>query len=173
MKTTKHSRFLSILGLSIVCYLPLQAQVVIPQEVRATLHELQTDYVIQANRYLVTDVNGDGLDDYAGLITHKQTDLVSLLIILQTDEPSPAIFGGAENRHPKEGFGWVETIKAIPAGETIAPVLVDTETGDIMGEDESHAFKLIGTGIRLGQQETGGGKILYWTGKGYSMMPVE
>lgn len=51
-------------------------------------------------------------------------------------------------------LNWIEILKTIPKGEIIAPDLVDDDTGDIRGPDESENFKLIGDGIYMSVQET-------------------
>jgi hypothetical protein len=68
---------------------------------------------------------------------------------------------------------WIDTFKTIPKGEIIAPTLVDSNTGDIIGDDETQKFKLIGTGIYMHVDESEGGGILYWTGEKYDWYHIE
>jgi len=68
---------------------------------------------------------------------------------------------------------WIDTFKPIARGEIVAPTLVDSSTGDIMGDDETKKFKLIGTGIYMHVDEADGGGILFWTGSKYEWYHIE
>ena len=68
---------------------------------------------------------------------------------------------------------WTGIFESIPKGEIIAETLVDSVSGDIIGQDKETEFKLLGTGIYMHVEESCGGGIIYWTGNKYNWYHIE
>jgi len=70
-------------------------------------------------------------------------------------------------------LNWIEVFEILPKGEVVSPTLVDEQTGDIIGQDKSRSFKLIGNGIYMSAEESHGGGIIFWNNKEYQWYHIE
>ncbi len=114
---------------------------------------------------LFGDFDGDNEADFASLVKNKRNQKVGVIIIHISKNQESFVFGAGEEVDNMTDLNWIELFKIIPKGEIVAPELVDEETGDLLGPDQSQNFKLIGNGISLGVTETHGGGIIFWNGK--------
>ena len=64
-------------------------------------------------------------------------------------------------------------LEKVEAGETVAPTLVDEETGDILGEDTTNAVLLKADAVFIHQDEACAGGIIYKKDKHYSWLSIE
>jgi hypothetical protein len=95
------------------------------------------------------------------------------MIIEQNNSNQYLIFGAGVEINGMTNLSWIEVFETLPIGEVIAPTLVDSESGDIIGPDESQEFKLIGNGIFMTIEEGHGGGIIFWNGAKYVWYHVE
>jgi hypothetical protein len=149
----------------------LNSQENLPDFVKAT--KLPDSLVVDVDKIIHGDFNGDGEDDFASLVTNQKNGFHGVLIIHKGDKHEYFVFGAGREIYGMTNLNWIDTFKAIPRGEIIAPTLVDSSTGDIIGDDETKKFKLVGTGIYMHVDEADGGGILFWTGDKYEWYHIE
>ncbi len=142
-----------------------------PDYVKAT--KLPDSLLIDADNVIFGDFNADGKDDFASKVTNLENGYQGVLIIHNSDNHEYLVFGAGQEINEMTNLDWIDIFKTLPIGEVIAPTLVDSETGDIIGPDETKKFKLIGNGIYMHVDEAGGGGILYWTGDKYQWCHIE
>jgi hypothetical protein len=123
--------------------------------------ELVTD------KNLFGDFNGDQKMDFASLVKNKSNNKTGVLIIHNSINQENYVFGAGKEVNQMTDLHWIEIFKTLPKGEVISPTLIDKETGDIIGQDESQNFKLIGNGIYMSILESHGGGIIFWNRKEY------
>ena len=126
--------------------------------------------VLVENKKLYGDFNGDGIIDIASVVENRSNKKVGVLIINNSES---YVFGAGKNVAHMTDLNWIEVFEILPKGEIVSPTLVDQETGDIIGQDESQNFKLIGEGIYLSVEESHGGGIIFWNGKEYQWYHIE
>lgn len=119
------------------------------------------------------DFNGDHMPDLAALVKNKYNQKTGVLILHNQDDPMSFVFGAGKEINGMSDLEWVQVFKSLPKGQLISPNLVDEETGDILGQDESRQFELIGNGIFLGVEETHGGGIIFWNAREYEWLHME
>lgn len=126
-----------------------------------------------ADKNLIGDFNGDNKTDFASIIINKNNQKTGVLIIHNSANQESFVFGAGKKVDNMTDLNWIEIFKVIPKGEIVAPELVDEETGDLLGPDESQNFKLIGNGIYMSVEESHGGGIIFWSGKEYKWYHIE
>ena len=119
------------------------------------------------------DFNGDNKLDFAFIVKNKNNKKTGILIIHNSVKQENFLFGAGNEIDNMTDLNWIEIFKTIPKGEIVSPTLVDEETGDIIGQDESKYFKLIGNGIYMSVEESHGGGIIFWNAKEYEWYHVE
>ncbi|RIA10201.1 hypothetical protein OE09_2056 [Flavobacteriaceae bacterium MAR_2010_72] len=124
------------------------------------------------NKNLIEDFNGDLKPDLATLVKNKRNSKIGVLIVNHYNNKM-FVFGAGKEVDNMTDLNWIEIFKTIPKGEIVSATLVDQETGDIIGQDESKNFKLIGNGIYMGVEESHGGGIIFWNGKEYQWYHIE
>ena|SRR5687768_4051581 len=135
--------------------------------------DLPDSVLIDVDKVVYGDFNADGKDDFASVVTNAVNGFQGVLIIHNNDQQEYFLFGAGQEVNGMRNLDWIETFAIIPKGEVIAPTLVDRETGDIIGADETKQFRLLGDGIQMGVEEAGGGGILFWKGAKYDWYHVE
>ena len=128
---------------------------------------------IVADKNLIGDFNGDNKTDFASIVKNKNNQKTGVLIVHNSENQESFVFGAGQEVDNMTDLNWIEIFKIIPKGEIVAPELVDEETGDLMGPDESQNFKLIGNRIYMSVNETHGGGIIFWNGKEYQWYHIE
>jgi hypothetical protein len=98
---------------------------------------------------------------------------MGVLIIHNSESQENFVFGAGRKIDNNDDLKWIEIFEIISKGDVVSPTQVNEETGDIMDEDESKNFKLIGNGLYMGVKEPCGGGILFWKGKEYQWYHVE
>ncbi|MFC5626582.1 hypothetical protein [Algoriphagus winogradskyi] len=126
-----------------------------------------------ANTFLKGDFNGDNIIDFASQVKNKNNQKNGILIIHNSENQETYVFGAGKEVDNMTDLKWIEIFETIPKGEIVAPELVDEETGDLLGPDESQNFKLTGDGIYMSVTETHGGGIIFWNGKKYQWYHIE
>jgi len=149
----------------------LNIQVDLPDFVKET--KVPDSLTIDVDNVINGDFNADGEDDFASLVTNKKNNFQGVIVIHKGDKHEYFVFGAGQEIDGMENLDWIDIFKVIPKGEIIAPTLVDSNTGDIIGDDETKKFKLIGTGIYMHVDESEGGGIIYWTGDKYNWYHIE
>lgn len=149
----------------------LTIQESLPDFVKVT--NIPDSLAIDVGHVIYGDFNADGEDDFASLVTNQKNKFQGVLIIHKGNKDEYFVFGAGQEVDGMKNLNWIDIFKTIPKGETIAPTLVDSNTGDIIGVDETKNFKLIGNGIYMHVDESGGGGILYWTGNKYNWYHLE
>jgi hypothetical protein len=129
--------------------------------------------VIDVNHIIYGDFNADGKDDFASLVTNQKNRFQGVLIVHKGHKNEYSVFGAGQEIDGMKDLSWIDIFNTIPKGETIAPTLMDSITGDILGFDETKNFKLIGTGIYMHVDESEGGGILFWNGNAYNWYHLE
>lgn len=124
-------------------------------------------------QYLIGDFNGDIKMDFASLVENKNSQEIGVIIIHISNDQESFVFGAGKEVDNMTDLNWIEIFETIPKGEIVAPELIDEETGDLQGPDESQNFRLIGDGIYMSVTETHGGGILFWNGKEYQWYHIE
>lgn len=125
------------------------------------------------DKNLKGDFNGDNKTDFASLVKNKYNQKTGVLIIHNSTNQDSFIFGAGKEIDRMTDLNWIGVFKVLPKGETVSPTLLDNETGDILGQDESQNFKLIGNGIYMKVEESHGGGIIFWNGKEYQWYHIE
>jgi hypothetical protein len=134
--------------------------------------KLPDSLTIVSNKSLIADFNGDLKPDVATLVKNKHNSKIGVLIVNHSNKEM-YVFGAGKEIDNMTDLNWIEIFKTIPKGEIVVPELVDEETGDLLGPDESQNFKLIGNGIYMSVTETHGGGIIFWNGKEYQWYHIE
>ncbi|WP_083811811.1 lysozyme inhibitor LprI family protein [Dokdonia sp. 4H-3-7-5] len=124
------------------------------------------------NKSLIADFNGDLKPDVATLVKNKRNSKIGVLIVNHSNDKM-FVFGAGKEVDNMTDLVWIEIFKMIPKGEIVSPTLVDEVTGDIIGQDESKNFELIGNGIYMSVEESHRGGILFWSGKEYNWYHME
>lgn len=135
--------------------------------------KLPDSLVIDADNVLTGDFNADGENDFSSLVTNPKNGSKGVLIIHKGDNHEYLVFGAGRKINGMTNLNWIDIFETIPQGEVIAPTLVDSVTGDIVGDDRTKLFQLIGTGIHMHVDEGCGGGILFWTGDKYEWYHIE
>ena len=125
------------------------------------------------DRYLLGDFNGNNKTDFASLVRNKVNQKIGVLILHDSEEGEDQVFGAGKEVSKMTDLNWIETFETLPKGEVISPTLVDEESGDIIGQDESKEFKLTGNGIYMSLEESHGGGIIFWNGSEYQWYHIE
>jgi hypothetical protein len=154
-----------------------------PEAAKVDRHENFPDFVknldladsllIDVDKVIYGDFNADRKDDFASTVTNRENGFQGVLIIHNKDQQEYFVFGAGEEINGMRNLDWIDTFTTIPKGELIAPTLVDSATGDIIGDDQTKEFRLLGNGILMGVEEAGGGGILFWNGSGYEWYHIE
>ncbi|SFZ95050.1 hypothetical protein SAMN05428642_10655 [Flaviramulus basaltis] len=126
-----------------------------------------------ADKNLEGDFNGDNKTDFASIVINKNNQKTGVLIIHNSDNQECFVFGAGKEIDQMTDLDWIEVFETLPKGKIVSPTLVDEETGDIIGQDESRNFELIGNGIYMSVEESHGGGIIFWNGKEYEWYHVE
>jgi hypothetical protein len=142
-----------------------------PDYVRRTA--IPDTFLLDSANVIYGDFNADQRQDYASKVTNLKNGFQGVMIIHDTDPPTYRVFGAGQEVHGMKNLDWINVFKVLPKGEIIAPTLVDSISGDIIGEDSAKRFKLIGNGIYMHVDEAGGGGILFWTGRTYEWYHLE
>lgn len=125
------------------------------------------------DKNLKGDFNGDNKTDFASIVKNKINQKIGVLILHNTKNNESYVFGAGKEVSKMTDLDWIEVFGMLPKGEIVSPTLVDEETGDIIGQDESKKFKLIGNGIYMSVEESHGGGIIFWNGKKYQWYHIE
>ena len=142
-------------------------------ELKVDLTKVPDSLKLVADKNLTGDFNGDNKTDFASIVKNKNNQNTGVLIVHNSENQENFVFGAGQEVDNMTDLKWIEIFKIIPKGEIVAPELVDEETGDLMGTDESQNFKLIGNGIFMSVTETHGGGIIFWNGKEYQWYHIE
>ncbi|MBJ6367501.1 hypothetical protein [Snuella sedimenti] len=137
------------------------------------LNKIPDSLELIINKSLKGDFNGDDVVDFFSLVNNKKTNEKGVLIIHNLAFQETFIYGAGKEVHGMTNLNWIEVLEIIPKGEIVAPDLVDKETGDILGPDQTQNFKLIGNGISMSVEESHGGGILFWNGNDYQWYHIE
>ncbi len=126
-----------------------------------------------ADKNLTGDFNGDNLKDFASIVKNKKDQKIGVIIIHNSNIQENFVFGAGNKIDDLTDLNWIEIFKTLPKGETVSPTLIDKKTGDIIGQDESQNFELIGNGIYMSVGESHGGGILFWNREEYKWYHIE
>lgn len=126
-----------------------------------------------AGKNLTGDFNGDNKADITSLVVNKINMKTGVLIIHDSKQQESYVFGAGNEVDHMTDLDWIQVFEILPKGEIISPILVDERTGDIVGADPDQSFRLIGNGIYMGVEESGGGGILFWDGNEYNWYHIE
>jgi hypothetical protein len=141
--------------------------------VKIDLTKVPDSLELITEKKLTGDFNGDNKMDFASVVKNKNDQKSGVLIIHNSKIQENFVFGAGKEIDNMTDLNWIEIFKVIPKGEIVAPELVDEETGDLLGPDQSQNFKLIGNGIYMSVTETHGGGIIFWNGKEYQWYRIE
>jgi hypothetical protein len=145
----------------------------IPDWASPVVAALADSFRLDDQKILEGDFNADLKNDMACLVEQRFSHQKGVLIIHQGPEAEYFLFGAGRMVNGMKDLSWIEVFTTLPRGEEIAPTLVDTLTGDIVGEDASKRFTLVGEGIYMHVDEASGGGILFWTGNKYEWYHLE
>lgn len=164
----------------ILCFTSCKEKTEIKSETEKIKTELKVDLTkvpdsleLIADKSLVGDFNGDNKTDFASVVRNKNNQKHGILIIHNSENQEIFVFGAGKEIDQMTDLNWIEVFKTLPKGEVVSPTLVDEKTGDIIGQDESQSFKLIGNGIYMSVEESHGGGILFWNGKEYKWYHID
>ncbi|WP_276497963.1 hypothetical protein [Pontibacter litorisediminis] len=122
---------------------------------------------------LTGDFDGDKQEDVAFLIVNRATDEKGLMILYHDKGNNYSVFGAGTEFEDMRNMDWIEIFERVDAGQTVAPTLVDEETGDILGEDLENAVLLKSDAIFVHLAEACGGGIIYKKENGYGWINIE
>ena len=142
-------------------------------ELNVDLTKVSDSLELIADKSLTGDFNGDNKMDFASVVKNKNNQKYGILIIHNSANQESFVFGAGNEIDKMTDLDWIEIFKTLPKGEIVSPTLVDEKTGDIIGQDESRNFKLIGNGIHMSVEESHRGGIIFWNGKEYKWYHVE
>jgi len=125
------------------------------------------------DKKLKGDFNGDNKTDFASIVRNKNNQKIGVLILHNSENNESYVFGAGKQVSEMTDLDWIEVFETLPKGEIVSPTIVDEEAGDIIGQDESKNFKLIGNGIYMSVEESHGGGIIFWNGKEYQWYHIE
>lgn len=134
---------------------------------------LPDSILIDVDHVIYGDFNADEKEDFASIVTNLENGFQGVLIIHNKDIQEYIVFGAGQEINGMKNLNWIDIFRTIPKGKIIAPTLVDAETGDIIGDDKTKEFRLLGNGIFMHVDEAGGGGILFWTGDKYEWYHLE
>ena len=120
---------------------------------------------------VIGDFNNDGDNDFASVVLNKKNEKTGVIIWHYNKEI--IVFGAGNSVEGMDNLDWIEVLEIIPKGESVAPTVVNDETGDILGVDSIQLFKLIGDGIYMAVEESHGGGVIFWNGKEYQWYHTE
>jgi hypothetical protein len=143
------------------------------QSEKVDLIKIPDSLELITDKNLIGDFNGDSKADFASLVKNKNSQKIGVLIIHNSKNQENFVFGAGKKVDLMTDLNWIEIFKILPKGEIVSPPIVDQETGDIIRQDESQNFKLIGNGIYMGVKESHGGGIIFWNGKNYKWYHME
>jgi hypothetical protein len=143
------------------------------QSEKVNLIKIPDSLELITDKNLIGDFNGDNKADFASLVKNKNSQKIGVLIIHNSKNQENFVFGAGKKVDLMTDLNWIEIFKILPKGEIVSPPIVDQETGDIIRQDESQNFKLIGNGIYMGVKESHGGGIIFWNGKNYKWYHME
>lgn len=149
----------------------LTTSIALPDFVART--PLPDTLVIDAATILTGDFNADGKNDFASLVTNSLRGYRGVLIVHNSPSPEYFVFGAGIEVDEMVDLNWIGIFQVIPKGEVVAPTLLDEETGDILGMDDSKAVVLTGNGLYVHVDEGEGGGILIWRENKYEWYHVE
>lgn len=138
--------------------------------------ELNTDtvkYVNYSEEVLVKDLNGDGFPEVISRVAEPKTNRIGIRVLDGKEPDRFTVFGAGNEVDGQTNLLWIGSMKVIPAGETIAPTLVDENSGNILGFDTANLVVLQNPAILFLAKNSRGGGILHWTGTDYAWMHVE
>ena len=92
------------------------------------------------DKNLKGDFNGDNKADFASIVKNKINKKIGVLIIHNSENRESYVFGAGKEVSEMTDLDWIEVFEILPKGEIVSPTLVDEETGDIIGQDESKNF---------------------------------
>lgn len=134
---------------------------------------LPDSFLIDVDNVIYGDFNADQKMDFASIVTNQKNGFRGVIIIHNKEQQEYLVFGAGNEINGMKDLNWIDTFNTIPIGEIIAPTLVDTATGDIIGDDKTREFKLIGNGIYMHVDEADGGGIIFWNGHQYEWYHLE
>lgn len=140
---------------------------------KVDLSKIPDSLELITDKNLKGDFNGDNKTDFASIVRNKINQKIGVLILHNSENNESYVFGAGKEVSEMTDLDWIEVFEMLPKGEIVSPTLVDEETGDIIGQDESKNFRLIGNGIYMSVEESHGGGIIFWNGKEYQWYHIE
>lgn len=137
------------------------------------LHQKYSQGTWMQPNILSGDFDGDAQEDVAFLVTNKATGEKGVLILHQDAGKTYSVLGAGTAFEEMRDLDWIEVFEKMEAGRTVAPTLIDEETGDILGEDLAKAVQLTSDAIFVHQAEACGGGVIYRKGKVYTWINIE
>ena len=123
--------------------------------------------------FLTGDFDGDQKEDVAFLAVNINSGEKGLIILHQDAGNSYSVFGAGTVFEEMRDLYWIGILEKVAAGETVAPTLIDEETGDILGEDTANAVLLKTDAVFIHLKEECGGGVIYKKDKHYSWITIE
>lgn len=137
------------------------------------LHQKYSMGTWMSPNLLVGDFDGDGLEDVAFLISHVASAEKGVLILHQDAGNTYNVLRAGTAFEGMQDMDWIEVFEVVEAGQTVAPTLLDEESGDILGEDLQNAVELKSDAIFVHLAEACGGGIIYRKEGAYSWINIE
>ncbi|MCB9190472.1 MAG: hypothetical protein H6603_09845 [Flavobacteriales bacterium] len=130
-------------------------------------------YVNYSEEVLVEDLNGDGFPEVISKVVEPKMNMIGVRVLDGKEPYKFKVFGAGNEVDGMVNLRWIGSMQLIPKGELIAPTLVDSLSGNIIGPDTANQLLLQNPAIFFKPKEVCGGGILYWTGKDYGWMHIE
>ena len=92
------------------------------------------------DRSLIGDFNGNDISDIAFIVKSKNNNKTGVLIVHNSENQENYVFGAGKEVDYMTDLSWIEVFKTLPKNDVVSPTLVDEESGDIIGQDESRNF---------------------------------
>lgn len=139
-----------------------------------SIHEIDTvRYINYSEEVLLEDLNGDGFPEVISRVAEPKLNQIGVRVLDGKEPDKFTVFGAGNEVDGQTNLLWIGSMKVIPVGETIAPTLVDGNSGDILGFDTANLVVLQHPAVFFLAKNSHGGGILYWTGTEYAWMNVE
>lgn len=139
----------------------------LPLTARTALQELDPNFIADHDGHYLADLYADQIRDVVVRITHRNTHATGYVLMLLGDRATTQIIGAGSPFLGIEDLSWVAHVNVLPKGTKVHPILVNEETGDIIGPDEQQGVELTGEGLHFVPEEMCGGGVLFRDGNQY------
>ncbi len=142
-------------------------------EKRVAAYDTTVNYIRYSEAGLVEDLNGDGFQELVSLVANSKNNQIGVRIVDGKNSGKFHVFGAGNEVDGMTNLLWIGSMNIIPKGFYVAPTLIDSDTGDMLGLDSVKGFLLQTNAIHLLPKKGLSSAIIYWNEHDYSWMHQE